>query len=117
MSISPVEGLALGLGLGYVLLHIFPALDSIVFLVPGHTMTRPWQVLTAGFFEDAIANLVAGGAAMVGMGRLLQKAWGVEETLRFVLLTNVAQAILTWVCMIILYVLFRSEHFLFVRLP
>ena len=55
-----------------LLLRIFPDLETVFFLVPGHTLTRPWQVLTAGYFEDSGIGLGAGLAALLGVGTLLQ---------------------------------------------
>ena len=105
-----------GLLTSTLLLKIFPDLETVMFLVPGHTMTRPWQVLTCGFFEDAFVNLLVGICALLSVGKLLRQVWGEHELLRFVLLTNCLQGILTYICMIILYILFREEHFLFARL-
>ena len=98
----------------HLLLRIFPDLETVFLLVPGHTMTRPWQVLTAGYCEDALVGLLAGVGVLLAAGHVLARAWGSHELLRFVLLTNAVQASLTWVCMIALYILFREEHFLFV---
>jgi hypothetical protein len=98
----------------HLLLRIFPDLETVFLLVPGHTMTRPWQVLTAGYCEDALVSLLGGIGVLLAAGRVLARLWGNHELLRFVLLTNAVQAGLTWVCMIVLYILFREEHFLFV---
>ena len=113
-SIAPERALSGGLVAVHLLLRVFPDLETIFLLVPGHTMTRPWQVLTAGYCEDALVSLLAGVGVLLVAGRSLARAWGNHELLRFVLLTNAAQACLTWVCMIVLYILFREEHFLFV---
>lgn len=99
-----------------LLLRIFPDLQTVFFLVPGHTTTRPWQVLSAGYFEDSFLNLLLGLAALLGCGVLLRPIWGGRELLRFVVLANALQGCMTWVGMIVLYILFREEHFLFARL-
>ena len=36
-------------------------------MLPGNTVTRPWQVLTAGYFEDSGIGLIAGLAALFGV--------------------------------------------------
>ena len=114
-TLTPPRALAGGLLFVHLLLRIFPDLHAVFLLVPGHTMTRPWQVLTAGYCEDALVNLIAGIGALLASDRLLSRAFGGDqEVLRFVVLTNALQACLTWVCMIFLYILFREEHFLFV---
>ena len=108
-------GLGGGIFVCYLALKLFPDLSGVFFLVPGATITRPWQVLTAGYFEDSSFNLLLGVSAVLGVGALLKSSWGGHELLRFVLLINTLQACATWVAMIVLYILFRSEHFLFVR--
>ena len=101
---------------GHFLLVLLPDLQTVFFLVPGHTLTRPWQVLTCGFLEDSTLNMIVGVIALLGCATLLQRKWGASEFMRFVLLTNALQGCATWVGMIVLYVLFRSEHFLFAKL-
>lgn len=112
--------LAAGLGGGIVvcalLLRIFPDLETVFFMVPGMSITRPWQVVTAGYFEDSGINLGVGLAALAGGALLLHAEWGDREFLKYILLTNGVQGCCSWVGMIILYILFRSEHFLFARL-
>ncbi len=100
----------------HVLVKLIPDLRGVVFLVPGHTLTRPWQVLTAGYFEDATLGLLVGLAALLGCGALLRSAWGDRELVRFVLVTNALQGAASWIGMIALYILFRSEQFLFAQL-
>ena len=100
----------------YAALKLFPDLETVVFLVPGMTITRPWQVVTAGFFEDSGLNMVLGFATLLVCAGLLRPTWGGRELVRFILVTNVAQGCVTWVSMIVLYVVVRSEHFLFARL-
>ena len=65
--------------------------------------------------RDDGRDLVVTVAALLYCGKVLQPEWGDREATRFVLLVNVLQACASWLCMIILYVLFREEVFLFVR--
>lgn len=88
-----------------------------IFLVPGHTLTKPWQVLTAGFFDDSSICVLLTVPVLLYCGARLRGAWGDRELVVFVILVNVTQACATWVAMIMLYILFRSENFLFVRRP
>ena len=99
-----------------LLLRIFPDLETVFFLMPGHTTTRPWQVVTSGYFEDAGINLIVGVGMLVAVSLLLVPAWGELEFARYIVLVNAIQGCLSWIHMIILYILFRSEHFLFARL-
>ena len=117
MAIGPTTaGLAGAILVCALLLRIFPDLETVFFLVPGHTLTRPWMVLTSGYFEDSGINLGVGLAALLGCGALLYDTWGDREFVKYVLLTNAAQGCFSWVGMTVLYILFRSEHFLFARL-
>ena len=101
----------------HLLIRMFPKLQGLFFLIPGSTITQPFQVVTAGFLEDSTMNLLLCIAVLIVCSILLQSTWGAKELARFVLLTNIAQACVSWVGMIVLYILFRSEHFLFVRFP
>ena len=62
-----------------LLLRLFPDLQTVFFLVPAHAITRPWMVLTAGFFEDSGINLCVGLAALLGCGVLLRDAEGARR--------------------------------------
>ena len=117
-SAAPPEALGLvgGIVAAALLLRVAPDVQTVFFLVPGHTTTRPWQVLTAGYFEDSFLNLLLGSSALLACGILLRPTWGGRELLRFVVLTNALQGCMTWMGMIFLYILFREEHFLFARL-
>ena len=99
-----------------LLLRIFDDLKFVFLLAPGHAVTRPWMVLTAGYFEDSGINLAVGLGALLGFNALLKDKWAEPEVAKYVLFTNAAQGCLSWVGMIVLYVLFREEHFLFARL-
>lgn len=92
-------------------------LASGLYLEPGNTVTKPWQVLTAGFFDDSLLSVLVTVPMLMYCGTRLRDTWGDREVACFVVLVNVLQTCATWVVMMILYILFRSEHFLFVCLP
>ena len=87
-----------------------------VFLVPGTTMVIPFQLITCGLFDDSLPNLLLGVPVLVYTGSILHARWGAVELARFLAVANVLMACLSWLSMIVLYVLFRDEHFLFARL-
>jgi hypothetical protein len=73
--------------------------------------------VTCGFFEDSLLNLALVLTVIFCCSALLvQPTWSDHELCRFVILTNVLQACASWIGMIVLYILFRSEHFLFAQL-
>ena len=80
-----VAGLAGTVVFGHLLLRVFPDLETVLFLVPGHTVTRPFQVLTSGLMEDSFIGLVVGIAVLLGCAALLIPVWGEYEYVRFVL--------------------------------
>ena len=100
---------------GHLLLRVAPSLSDYLFLIPGSTITRPHQLLFAGFLDDSVFNVLLAVPLLLYSGKRLQSAWGERELLRYVLLVNLLMACASWVAMIALYILFRSEHFLFVR--
>ena len=121
-TLTATHRLALGacalLATFHLLLRLASAdwLANGVFLVPGYTVTRPWQVVTANLFEDSSPNLVAALVCVCAASALLLPRWGEAELARFLLLTSTLQACVSWACMVGLYILFRSEHFLFAQL-
>ena len=110
----PVAGLA---GALFVLHVVGKWLNPThVFLVPGTTMVIPFQLITCGLFDDSLPNLLLGVPVLVYTGSILHARWGAVELARFLAVANVLMACLSWLSMIVLYVLFRDEHFLFARL-
>eukprot|EP00966_Prymnesium_polylepis_P282045 6517656-Prymnesium_polylepis.1 len=110
-------GLSGLLVVGHLVLRILPDdLATGIFLVPGYTITRPWQVVTAGYFDDSLLNVALAVPVLLYCGQRLRSTWGDRELARFVLLVNLLQACATWIVMILLYIVFRAEHFLFARL-
>ena len=121
-TLTATHRLALGACALLATLHLLLRLANAdwlangVFLVPGYTVTRPWQVVTANLFEDSSPNLVAALVCVCAASALLLPRWGEAELARFLLLTSTLQACVSWACMVGLYILFRSEHFLFAQL-
>lgn len=104
------------LGVGHCVLRISDDLPVVLFLQPASTVIRPQQVVTAGIFEDSAPNLLVVVLALLYSAKALQPEWGDRECIRFVVLVNVLHLSASWLCMVLLYVLFREEHFLFARL-
>jgi hypothetical protein len=112
---------ALGLSVVLVFLHFVlwlapENLGGVVKLVPGHTLTRPWMILTSNLFEDSFPNLVLSLGAILGSSVLLIDRWGELEAGRYLVIVAALQASFSWVGMVTLYILFREHHFLFARL-
>jgi hypothetical protein len=112
---------ALGLSAVLVVLHFIlwlapENLGGVVKLVPGHTLTRPWMILTSNVFEDSFPNLLLSLCVILGSSVLLIHRWGELEAGRYLLLVAALQASFSWVGMVSLYILFREHHFLFARL-
>ena len=112
----PAVVLSALLTVGHLVLRISDDLRPPLFLQPASTIIRPQQVVTAGLFEDSAPNLLVVVLALLYSAKALQPAWGDRECVRFVMLINVLHLCASWVCMVVLYVLFREEHYLFARL-
>ena len=112
----PAVVLSALLAVGHLVLRISDDLRPPLFLQPASTIIRPQQVVTAGLFEDSAPNLLVVVLALLYSAKALQPAWGDRECVRFVMLVNVLHLSASWVCMVVLYVLFREEHYLFARL-
>ena len=115
---TPVTtGLSVVLLIGHLTLRLLPdELAPCIFLVPGYTITRPWQVITSGYFDDSLFNVLLTIPVLLYCGHRLRGNWGDRELARFLVLVNLLQACATWSGMILLYIVFRAEHFLFARL-
>ena len=112
----PAIVLSAVLTLAHLTLRMTDWPSGVLFLQPANTVTRPHQVLTAGLFEDSAPSLLVAVPALLLSAKVLAPEWGDRETVRFLVLVNVLHACATWLSMILLYVLFREEHFLFARL-
>ena len=112
----PAVVLSALLGVGHLVLRISDDLRPPLFLQPASTIIRPQQVVTAGLFEDSAPNLLVVVLALLYSAKALQPEWGDRECMRFVMLVNVLHLSASWLCMVLLYVLFREEHYLFARL-
>ena len=112
----PAVVLSALLGMGHLLLRLSDDLPVVLFLQPASTVIRPQQVATAGLFEDSAPNLLVVVVALLYSARALQPEWGDRECIRFIVLVNVLHGCASWLCMVLLYVLFREEHYLFARL-
>ena len=106
---GPVGAYAAACVTAHLLLRLLPDLQPVLLLVPGYTVTRPWQLLTCGVCEPSLPILAAGVAALA----LIHRAWDARELSRFLLVVSVLQACATWLAMVLLYILFRNERFLF----
>ena len=117
-GVTPVSaGLSVFLVVGHLVVRLLPDdLEPGIFLVPGYTITRPWQVITSGYFDDSFFNVLLVVPVLLYCGQRFRNTWGDRELARFILLINMLQACATWVGMTLLYIVFRAEHFLFARL-
>ncbi len=106
---GPVGAYAAASVVAHVLLRLLPDLQPLLLLVPGYTVTRPWQLLTCVVCEPSLPILALGVAALA----LIHRAWEARELSRFLLLVGVLTACASWLAMVLLYILFRNERFLF----
>ena len=76
--------------IGHVLSRVLSdVLVEGLFLVPGQTLTKPWQVLSAGFFDDSLPSVLFTIPMLLYSGKRLRQAWGDRELVVFIVLVNV----------------------------
>lgn len=92
------------------------ALDQVFALSPYAVFTRPWTLLTSGYYEMSLAAACVDACGLLYIGRTLEPIWGPKELTRFVVGVNVATATMSWFSMCLLYVFSGGDEFyLFAR--
>jgi len=91
-------------------------LDEVFALSPYAVFTRPWTLLTSGYYEMSLAAACVDVCGLLYIGRALEPIWGPKELTRFVVGVNVATATMSWFSMCLLYVFSGGDEFyLFAR--
>jgi len=91
-------------------------LDQVFALSPYAVFTRPWTLLTSGYYEMSLAAACVDACGLLYIGRTLEPIWGPKELTRFVVGVNVATATMSWFSMCLLYVFSGGDEFyLFAR--
>jgi len=90
----------------YIIGVLFPNAKDVFALVPGNTIPpkfRIWNLVTAGFFEMSIIDVVLDSVAVLLFGKYLEPIWSSKEFVRFILIVNTCCGVSTFIFMIFLY--------------
>jgi membrane associated rhomboid family serine protease len=81
-------------------------------VVPGKSIIYPWVFVTASFVEQNLFGLITSSLTLFFGGRYLERAWGSAEFGKFVLVSTIIPNFLTFVALILLFVMSSSTRFL-----
>ena len=80
-------------------------------LTPYSVVSKPWTLVTSGYYEMSLAALATDCCGLVYIGNNLEPIWGSRELARFVLGVNIATATMSWLSMCALYVFSGLDEF------
>ena len=72
----------------FALVRASPDLTAHLALVPGHTVPRVWNLVTASWVEPTFPGVTVAVAALVPLGRAVEPGLGARETARFLLFVS-----------------------------
>lgn len=88
-----------------------PSLDDLLALTPYSVVSKPWTLVTSGYYEMSLAAVATDCCGLLYIGKVLEPVWGARELARFVLGVNVATATMSWLSMCALYVFSGLDEF------
>ncbi|KAK9158320.1 hypothetical protein Scep_004894 [Stephania cephalantha] len=107
------KGFALVLVFGHAVVQIFPSAVTYLALVPARTIPFAWNLLTAGYVEQAVVGAIVSALGLLFIGRLLEPIWGPKEFLKFIFVVNFLTYICAFVTAIALYYITKEENYLY----
>ena len=72
----------------FALVRASPDLTAHLALVPGHTVPRVWNLVTASWVEPTFPGVTVAVAALVPLGRAVEPGLGARETARFLVFVS-----------------------------
>ncbi|KAG6043174.1 hypothetical protein E4U39_004869 [Claviceps sp. Clav50 group G5] len=78
-------------------------------LVPQLSLTYPWTFLTSALVESNVFTFAISGVTLYHGGRYLERAWSSADLAKFLILVTLIPNVLTFLVMIFLFALTRSE--------
>ena len=72
----------------FALVRASPDSKAHLALVPGHTVPRFWNVVTASWVEPGFFGVAVAAAALVVLGRVVEPGMGAKETARFLIFVS-----------------------------
>lgn len=114
-STALTKALAVTLVCTYTAGQLVPRLQDYLALVPDRTLPCVWNVVTAGLFPTTLTGTVVDTVSLLFIGRIVEPIWGNIEFVYFCMVVNTAVGVATFLNMYVLYVVTRSEFFLYAK--
>jgi membrane associated rhomboid family serine protease len=86
----------------FTLFLFFGRVSRLIGIVPHESYSFPWTFLTATFVERNLFGLVLNCATVFFGGRYLERAWGMTEFGKYILVISVVPNIIVWLLYFIL---------------
>nr|XP_058944593.1 transmembrane protein 115-like [Pocillopora verrucosa] len=99
-------------------LSFLPNVYSVLAVTPGFIIPphfRIWTLITGGFIEYRIWNMLIDIAVLVLCGQLLEPLWGALEFLKFFLILDIGTSLITSAVCVIAYVATFDTHMWFLQ--
>ncbi|CAM8949162.1 unnamed protein product [Rhodiola kirilowii] len=107
------KGLSGVLVCGYALISILPPAMQYLTLVPDRTIPFAWNILTAGYVEQSVFELILSIAGLLFMGKVLEPVWGSREFFKFVFVVNFLTYVSVFATAIALYYITTKETYIY----
>ncbi|KAL5990685.1 Rhomboid-like protein 19 [Asimina triloba] len=110
------KGLSAILVFGYAVLQIFPSAVSYLALIPAKTLPFAWTLVTAGYIEHSLWEVLVNIVGLLFIGKLLEPIWGSKEFFKFVVVVNFFTSVCIFITAIALYLITRQESYIYTPL-
>jgi membrane associated rhomboid family serine protease len=84
--------------------------SPLLSLVPGQSFKYPWTLVSATFVEQNIFGLIVTGLTLFFGGRYLERAWGMTEFAKFILIVCLIPNTLCFTTYIFFYEASKSNR-------
>eukprot|EP00897_Mesotaenium_endlicherianum_P009299 jgi/Mesen1/8398/ME000468S07827 len=104
------------LAIGFLVTYLIPSAGEVLLLKPGKTIPYAWNLVTAGYTETTVINLLFSIFALLIIGKFIEPIWGSKEFLKFILVVNFLTALNTFALTIALYYSTLKDEYLYAPL-
>nr|XP_029124162.1 rhomboid-like protein 19 [Elaeis guineensis] len=110
------KGLCGVLFLGYLLVLISPWTLNYLALVPAKTFPFVWNIITAGYIEQSISELISSILGLLLCGKFLEPMWTSREFLKFIIFVNTTTLLGVYLTAVAIFHMTKAETLLYVPL-
>jgi len=108
---------SIGLSVGTIVgVLLWERVDKLLSLNAGYTVPPyfyVWNIVTSGFYERSLLVGIMDIVLLLLSGKFLEPIWGSKEFLKFILVVNVVSGLFSFILMVLLYFMVRSEYLLY----